>query len=185
LQQADKLRGSPGVLSVEKSRIVTIQTSNRPETSSGPVGLSAPPGPPGPPTSPDSGAQPPTPAFLGLTGHNGVWQKQFGGDRNAGAGVIVGDIDTGFWPENPSFAAFKGNGPQVGDDQEEVSRHVCHDGRRSRHLQQQGDWRPLLQLVRRRHGEPGRVQLAARLRGHGSHTASTAAGDPVEALHAR
>lgn len=45
-----------------------------------------------------------TPRFLGLDGPNGVWQKLFGGTKNAGRGVIVGDIDSGFWPENPSFA---------------------------------------------------------------------------------
>ncbi|NUR73783.1 MAG: S8 family peptidase [Hamadaea sp.] len=46
-----------------------------------------------------------TPSFLGLTGDDGVWQKQFGGVANAGEGVIVGVIDTGIWPENPAFAA--------------------------------------------------------------------------------
>ena len=45
-----------------------------------------------------------TPDFLGLTGNGGVWKKQFGGDYHAGEGVIVGVIDTGFWPESPSFA---------------------------------------------------------------------------------
>ncbi|GIH09987.1 hypothetical protein Rhe02_80540 [Rhizocola hellebori] len=46
-----------------------------------------------------------TPGFLGLEGSSGVWNKQFGGDANAGLGVIVGVVDTGFWPESPSFAA--------------------------------------------------------------------------------
>jgi subtilisin family serine protease len=46
-----------------------------------------------------------TPSFLGLEGSTGVWQKQFGGDANAGLGTVVGVIDTGFWPESPSFAA--------------------------------------------------------------------------------
>lgn len=46
-----------------------------------------------------------TPGFLGLEGGSGAWQKQFGGQAHAGEGVIVGVIDTGFWPENPSFAA--------------------------------------------------------------------------------
>lgn len=45
-----------------------------------------------------------TPDFLGMTGKDGVWQKKFGGPKNAGAGMIVGVIDSGIWPENPSFA---------------------------------------------------------------------------------
>ncbi len=44
-----------------------------------------------------------TPDFLGLTGANGVWQQRFGGAAHAGEGVIVGEVDSGFWPENPSF----------------------------------------------------------------------------------
>ncbi|MGA3489078.1 S8 family serine peptidase [Micromonosporaceae bacterium DT55] len=42
--------------------------------------------------------------FLGLSGSDGVWSK-LGGTANAGKGVVVGVIDTGIWPENPSFAA--------------------------------------------------------------------------------
>ncbi|WP_246001727.1 S8 family peptidase [Allorhizocola rhizosphaerae] len=45
-----------------------------------------------------------TPQFLGLEGGSGAWQRQFGGQARAGEGVIVGVIDTGFWPEIPSFA---------------------------------------------------------------------------------
>jgi subtilisin family serine protease len=37
--------------------------------------------------------------FLGLTGRNGLWAKGY-----TGAGVVVGVIDTGVWPEHPSFA---------------------------------------------------------------------------------
>jgi subtilisin family serine protease len=46
-----------------------------------------------------------TPKFLGLDGPSGAWQTQFGGDANAGLGVVVGVVDTGFWPESPSFGA--------------------------------------------------------------------------------
>lgn len=46
-----------------------------------------------------------TPKFLGLDGTNGVWQKVFGGTKNAGQGMIIGVIDTGIWPESASFAA--------------------------------------------------------------------------------
>jgi subtilisin family serine protease len=45
-----------------------------------------------------------TPAFLGLDGANGVWNSQYGDPAHAGEGVIVGVLDTGFWPESPSFA---------------------------------------------------------------------------------
>ncbi|MFI1524417.1 S8 family serine peptidase [Kitasatospora cineracea] len=42
--------------------------------------------------------------FLGLSGRNGLW-KALGGTAEAGKGIVVGDIDTGIWPENPSFEA--------------------------------------------------------------------------------
>lgn len=44
--------------------------------------------------------------FLGLDGANGVWSKVGGVDK-AGKGVVVGVIDTGIAPENPSFAGKK------------------------------------------------------------------------------
>lgn len=46
-----------------------------------------------------------TPAvdFLGLTGPDGVWAKT-GGQEDAGEGAVIGVIDTGIAPENPSFA---------------------------------------------------------------------------------
>lgn len=50
-----------------------------------------------------------TPDYLGLRGSGGVWENEFGGADNAGAGVVVGVIDTGIWPENPSFADLPGN----------------------------------------------------------------------------
>ncbi|MFI6262602.1 S8 family peptidase [Micromonospora sp. NPDC051006] len=45
-----------------------------------------------------------TPDFLGLTGPRGAWRQQFGDVAHAGEGVIVGVIDSGFWPESASFA---------------------------------------------------------------------------------
>jgi hypothetical protein len=41
---------------------------------------------------------------LGLTGAGGVWQRRFGGPDGAGLGVVIGFVDTGIWPEHPSFA---------------------------------------------------------------------------------
>ena len=45
----------------------------------------------------------PSTSFLGLDGDNGVWSK-IGGLDNAGKGIVLGVLDTGFAPENPSFA---------------------------------------------------------------------------------
>lgn len=44
-----------------------------------------------------------SPDFLGLRGSAGAWAG-YGGPARAGAGVVVGVVDTGIWPENPSFA---------------------------------------------------------------------------------
>ena len=41
--------------------------------------------------------------FLGLSGDDGVWASTGGADT-AGEGVVIGVLDTGFAPENPSFA---------------------------------------------------------------------------------
>jgi len=56
--------------------------------------------------------------FLGLgddaTGKGGVWEKT-GGVGTAGEGIVVGVVDTGIAPENPSFAGAKlknGNSPK-------------------------------------------------------------------------
>ena len=40
-----------------------------------------------------------SPEFLGLSGKGGAWMQGF-----TGKGVVVGVIDTGIWPEHPSFA---------------------------------------------------------------------------------
>lgn len=151
-KQASALAGTPGVLGVWKNRISTIQTT----------------------------PQPPTPAFLGLTGASGVWAKQFGGDAHAGQGIIIGDIDTGFWPENPSFAAlsepraddaiiaakFHGICDTSGEDPVTCNSKVIG----ARYFDSAG-----LSTV-----NPGEFTSPRDFDGHGSHTASTAAGDPVE-----
>jgi subtilisin family serine protease len=41
--------------------------------------------------------------FLKLTGSNGVWAA-LGGKTSAGRGVVVGVLDSGYWPESKSFA---------------------------------------------------------------------------------
>jgi subtilisin family serine protease len=151
--QAQKIKQTSGVLNVFKSRIVHTST-------------------------------PITPRFLGLTGRDGVWQQQFGGDRNAGNGIIVGDIDTGFWPESPSFAALPSPRPDdavitakwhgacdAGSDPNPKNNVTCNNkviGAR---------WFNAGGLAE---GFPGEFHSPRDYDGHGSHTASTAAGDYVK-----
>ncbi|WP_234330610.1 S8 family serine peptidase [Streptomyces acidiscabies] len=42
--------------------------------------------------------------YLHLSGRKGLWSA-LGGTANAGKGVVIGDLDTGIWPESTSFAA--------------------------------------------------------------------------------
>lgn len=44
-----------------------------------------------------------TPGFIGLDKEGGLWQ-QLGGQAAAGENMVIGIIDSGIWPENPSFA---------------------------------------------------------------------------------
>jgi subtilisin family serine protease len=44
--------------------------------------------------------------FLGLEGPGGVWES-IGGAEHAGDGIVVGVLDTGIAPENPAFAGEK------------------------------------------------------------------------------
>ena len=41
--------------------------------------------------------------FLGLTAAGGLW-SQLGGPEGAGEDIIIGDLDTGIWPEHPSVS---------------------------------------------------------------------------------
>ena len=43
-----------------------------------------------------------SPAFLGLSAPGGLW-SQLGGNTRAGAGTVVGIVDSGIWPESEAF----------------------------------------------------------------------------------
>jgi len=53
-----------------------------------------------------------SPGFLGLDAPGGLWE-QLGGTEMAGEGVIVGIVDSGIWPENPSFSDRDERGKRV------------------------------------------------------------------------
>jgi subtilisin family serine protease len=71
--QARKLQEAPGVLSVTKDRPRRLTDDKKPVD------------------------------FMKLTGSQGVWAAH-GGKTSAGRGVVVGIVDSGYWPESKSFS---------------------------------------------------------------------------------
>jgi Subtilase family/Fibronectin type-III domain/PA domain/Peptidase inhibitor I9 len=146
--QVAKLRTIPGVLSVQRDKLVKLETTS-------------------------------SPAFLGLSGKHGVW-AQHGGPAKAGKNIVIGDIDTGIWPENPSFAG-KAKVPHV-----KGFNGICQVGER---------WKRTTcnsKIISARYFIKGfGVRNLAHTdflsprdgAGHGSHTASTAAGDHGVPVH--
>lgn len=116
-----------------------------------------------------------TPEYLGLTGRNGAWSK-VGGRRDAGKGVVVGIVDTGIWPEVGSFAPLPGNPAPPADWQGE-----CESG------EEFGPQDCNSKLIGARYFAEGFLAADDLIEeeylsprdgnGHGSHTASTAAGN--------
>jgi subtilisin family serine protease len=56
-----------------------------------------------------------TPTFLGLTDPGGLWD-QLGGVGKAGEGIIIGDVDSGIWPESGSFSDRTGTNGNASKD---------------------------------------------------------------------
>jgi subtilisin family serine protease len=114
-----------------------------------------------------------SPSFLGLDRAGGLW-SQLGGNKKAGAGIVVGIVDSGIWPESDAFKG--GTGIPVpstwtGSCQsgENFSANTCND-----------------KLVGARYYIAGYgksniatddYQSPRDGSGHGSHTSSTAAGN--------
>src|SRR6185437_9030874 len=144
-----KLLSVPGVVAVQKDAV------NRPSTDS----------------SPD---------FIGAT----AVYPQLGGAPNAGKGVIFGSLDTGVWPEHPSFAdngnlgapPAKADGTprtcDFGDNPLTPATDVFNCNKKLIGGQ--------AFLATYLANNPPEVYTTARdSNGHGTHTSSTAAGDPV------
>ncbi len=126
--------------------------------------------------TPDKKAQVDTtlsPHFLGLDAQGGLWSA-LGGAKNAGAGVVVGVVDSGIWPES---AAFQGNtGVPVPSDWHgtcvsgaNFSQKSCNDKLIGARYYVNGFGKQNVSkedYVSPRDGS-----------GHGSHTSSTAAGN--------
>ncbi len=131
--------------------------------------------------APDELRQPTTdnsPSYLGLTDPAGSWQTGYDGE-----GVLVGVIDTGIWPEHPSFADDGSLPPAPTLDD---SRPNCEFGNTSHNADDAPftcndklvGARQMLDTYRSIVGADLREYDSARDdNGHGTHTASTAAGN--------
>jgi subtilisin family serine protease len=121
-----------------------------------------------------------SPEFLGLTGRGSAWAAGLTGE-----GVVVGIIDSGIWPEHPSFADDGSYSPPAIlplDD----SRPACEFGNTIHNANDVPftcnnkllGARQMLDTYRALIGaDPDEFDSARDDNGHGTHTASTAAGN--------
>jgi len=122
--------------------------------------------------------------FLGLTGRSDAWAKGM-----TGAGVTVGVIDTGIWPEHPSFAddgSYPAHEPLATTDTGGKARSACAFGNTAFNPDDTAftcnnklvGAREFLDSYKRNTGlESYEFDSARDNEGHGTHTASTAAGN--------
>ncbi|MDX6719690.1 MAG: hypothetical protein QOJ63_1944, partial [Solirubrobacteraceae bacterium] len=120
------------------------------------------------------------PSYLGLP--KGLWAS-LGGPDNAGAGIVVGDLDTGIAPEHPSFADDPAGGKYVGTPYgaPPASWHgACQTGERwtvSDCNNKLVGARWYVAGFGPEHLAPDEFLSARDADGHGSHTSATAAGN--------
>jgi len=119
-----------------------------------------------------------SPQFLGLTDYDGAWDKGYDGE-----GVVVGVIDSGIWPEHPSFADDGSYSPMAPLDD---SRPNCEFGNTG-HNPNDAPFACNNKLIGARQmldtyrffigADADEFDSARDDNGHGTHTASTAAGN--------
>jgi len=114
-----------------------------------------------------------SPHFLGLDAAGGLWSL-LGGGPGAGAGLVVGVIDSGIWPENPSFEGNTGipvpatwHGACIAGQNWGTS--TCNDKIVGARYYYAGFGRKNISKADYKSPRDGA--------GHGSHTSSTAAGN--------
>ena len=121
------------------------------------------------------------PDFLGLTDPAGPWAKGYDGE-----GVVVGVIDSGIWPEHPSFADDGSYGASPLTLEDTPGNPSCNFGNTAHNpgdapfvcnnkligaRQMLGTYRAIIGA------DPDEYDSARDDNGHGTHTASTAAGN--------
>ncbi len=116
-----------------------------------------------------------SPGFLGLTKKGSLWLRGYDGE-----GVVVGVIDSGIWPEHPSFAddgSYAAPAVSIGACDFGNMAHNVNDAPFTCNNKLIGA-RQMLDTYRALIGaDPDEFDSARDDDGHGTHTASTAAGN--------
>ncbi len=121
-----------------------------------------------------------TPSFLGLDSKRGAWTVGLDGE-----GVVIGVIDSGIWPEHPSFAD-DGSYPAPPITLDESVRSACDFGNTAQNPNDAAftcnnklvGARQMMDTYRALIGaDPDEFDSARDDDGHGTHTASTAGGN--------
>ncbi|WP_306457927.1 S8 family peptidase [Streptomyces sp. SA15] len=120
---------------------------------------------------------PDIPRFLGLDGKNGLWSK-LGGPGHAGEGVIVGVVDTGIDPTNPMLAPLSEPRPDA-DVIAKKWRGTCDGGDDPAHKVTCNNKLIGAQWFRAGVPDPSPEDVSSPMDmdSHGTHTATTAAGN--------
>ena len=149
-EQAAEIAKQPGVASVRPDELRYLQTDN-------------------------------SPTFLGLTDAGGAWLKGYTGED-----VVVGVIDSGIWPEHPSFADDGSYAPLPITLEDTPENPACNFGNTAHNANDVPfacnnkllGARQMLSTYRSIIGAAANEYDSARDDGgHGTHTASTAAGN--------
>ncbi|XP_038709129.1 subtilisin-like protease SBT1.4 [Tripterygium wilfordii] len=116
-----------------------------------------------------------TPHFLGLTDNYGLWQNS-----NYGDGVIIGVLDTGIWPERRSFSdlglsAVPDTWKGVCETSSDFPASACN----GKIIGARAFYKGYESYMRRPIDESKESKSPRDTEGHGTHTASTAAGSAV------
>jgi subtilisin family serine protease len=115
-----------------------------------------------------------TPGFIGAPT---IWNR-LGGQASAGEGVVVGVIDTGIWPDHPSVSDPDPDGkPYAAPPAPPSGTRACELGPETCNNKLIGADRFMATYDAQIGADPGGYADARDSEGHGTHTATTAAGN--------
>jgi subtilisin family serine protease len=118
-----------------------------------------------------------TPQFLKLTENSGLWSNS-----HQGNGVIIGVLDTGIWPERRSFSddGLNEHVPSTWKGECEISRDFPATGCNNKIIGAKAFYRGYESYLGGPIDETKESKSPRDTEGHGTHTASTAAGSIVK-----